>query len=179
MQPNQQKSGAGAANAAALAARLILGGCFLYMGVSKALAPGNFLNQIHEYHVISSPFLLNCIGATLPWFEIYCGLLLITGIAVRGTALAVVAMLIPFTLLVLRRGLQIAAEQNLAFCAVKFDCGCGNGVIPVCHKLPENCALIALALWLTLRPVGIFCLRFALFKQRDFASAAPTTNNTA
>ena len=167
-QPTQTKPGNGGGDIAALLARLILGGCFFYMGLSKAVLhdPAGFLSLVHEYDMVSNPFLLNCIGSALPWFEIFCGLLLLTGVAVRGTSLVVLAMLIPFTLLVLRRGLAIAAAQHSAFCAVKFDCGCGFGVVPVCHKLPENCALMILALWLTLRNTGGFCLWFALFKRQ-------------
>jgi putative oxidoreductase len=177
MEAGQRTSKAGAADGAALIARLILAASFLYMGFAKARDPGAFAKVLNEYHTGLSPFVLNSIAASLPWFEVFCGLLLIAGIAVRGTALAVLAMLIPFTSLVLRRGLMEAAQQNIAFCAVKFDCGCGNGVVPVCHKLPENCALIALALWLMLRSSGRFCLWFALFKKRNPGSpAAPQTS---
>ncbi len=179
MQPNHRESKSAAPDTAALIARLILGGCFVYMGLNKAVLhdPSGFLEALNNYKIISSPFLLNCIGSALPWFEIYCGLLLIAGVAVRGTALAVLAMLIPFTLLVLRRALAIAAEQHLGFCAVKFDCGCGSGVVPICHKLPENCGLILLALWLTTKPTGRFCLRFALFKPDTSPSATLSTDN--
>jgi hypothetical protein len=31
---------------------------------------------------------------------------------------------------------------------VKFDCGCGAGEVLACHKLVENCLLMALSAWL-------------------------------
>jgi uncharacterized membrane protein YphA (DoxX/SURF4 family) len=95
--------------------------------------------------MVASPLGLNAIAAGLPWFEVFCGLLLVAGVAVRGTALMALAMLIPFTLIVLRRALAIAAAQGLPFCAVKFDCGCGTGEVVICHKLAENGLLVLLA----------------------------------
>src|SRR5512133_2808438 len=85
--------------------RWLLGGLFIYMGVSKALHPVDFLKLVHEYDLVATPFLLNAIAAALPWFEVFCGLLLVAGIAVRGSALMLAAMLVPFSLLVLKRAL--------------------------------------------------------------------------
>jgi uncharacterized membrane protein YphA (DoxX/SURF4 family) len=157
---------------AAVVARLILGVCFVYMGIAKALDPAGFLKQVHAYGVISSPFLLNSIAATLPWFEVWCGLLLVCGVAVRGASLLLLGMLVPFTALVTRRALEIASAKQLAFCAVKFDCGCGNGEVLICHKLLENSALILLALWLTARASGKLCARFRLFRPREDAPSS-------
>ena len=72
------------------------------------------------------------------------------------------AMLIPFTLIVLRRALVIAAAQAIPFCAVKFDCGCGSGEVLICHKLVENCLLIFTSAWLTAGRGRQLCLRFNL-----------------
>jgi uncharacterized membrane protein YphA (DoxX/SURF4 family) len=150
----------------ALLARWFLGALFIYMGLTKAVVhdPFDFLKLVRQYQMVTNPYLLNCIAAALPWFEVFCGLLLLAGVAVRGSALLLVAMLLPFTLLILKRGLAIAGAQHLAFCAVKFDCGCGNGEVFVCHKLTENCLLILLACWLTVRPTGRLCARFSLLK---------------
>jgi len=48
-----------------------------------------------------------------PWFEVFCGLLLLTGVAVRGTALTLLLMLVPFTLLVFRRALLLQVAQAI------------------------------------------------------------------
>ena len=158
---------------AALIARVILGGCFVYMGIAKALDPVGFLKQVHAYGVLSNPYLLNGVAAALPWFEVWCGGLLLCGVAVRGVSLVALAMLLPFTALVARRALTIASTKDIAFCAVKFDCGCGNGEVLICHKLLENGALILLALWLAVRASGILCARFQLFAKR---AGAPTAS---
>src|SRR5947209_11085636 len=112
------------------------------MGLAKAFHPVDFLKLVHEYDVFTSPALLNSIAAALPWFEVFCGLLLLTGVAVRGTALMLLLMLVPFTIVVLRRALALAASQGLPLCAVQFDCGCGMGEVVACHKLMENGLLI-------------------------------------
>lgn len=127
--------------------RWIIGALFVYMGLNKALHPEQFLKLVRQYDLVTNPYLLTATAAALPWFEVFCGLLLIAGIAVRGAALMLVAMLVPFTLIVLRRALAIAGAQGLAFCAVKFDCGCGNGEVFICSKLVENCLMILLCCW--------------------------------
>ena len=142
--------------------RWVLAGVFIYMGVTKALRPEEFLKLVHQYQLVSQPFLLNSIAAALPWFEVFCGLLLLFGIAVRGAALMLVLMLIPFSLIVLQRALVIAATQGLPFCAVKFDCGCGNGEVFICHKLLENGLLLLLAAWVLVAPSQRFCAQFSL-----------------
>ena len=156
---------------ASLLARWLLGGLFIYMGFSKALEPEAFLKLVRQYGIVSSPFLLNSIAATLPWFEVFCGLLLCAGIAVRGTALVLVGLLVPFTIAVWRRALAISTAKALAFCAVKFDCGCGTGEVLICHKLVENSFLILLALWLVFSRHEFLCTRFALFGQKRQATS--------
>jgi hypothetical protein len=78
----------------------------------------------------------------LPWFEVVCGLLLLGGIGVRGSALMLLVMLVPFSLIVLQRALAIQTAQAIPFCAIRFDCGCGAGEVIVCHKLLENAFFI-------------------------------------
>src|SRR5438876_8610515 len=129
-------------------ARWVVGGFFIYTGFNKALHPVEFLKIIRQYEMVSSPFLLNSIASALPWFEIFCGLLMLAGVAVRGTVLMLLGVLIPFTLAVLKRALAIQSVQALAFCAIKFDCGCGTGEEYICHKLVQNCGLVLLCAWL-------------------------------
>jgi uncharacterized membrane protein YphA (DoxX/SURF4 family) len=131
---------------AALLARWVLGALFIYMGMTKALHPVDFLKLIHQYDLVQNHLVLNAIAATLPWFEVFCGLVLLAGVAVRGSALLLIAMLVPFTWIVFQRALAIQAAQHISFCAVKFDCGCGGGEVFICQKLPENLLLLALAI---------------------------------
>jgi len=158
----------------AVLARWFLGVVFLYMGVNKALDPVEFLKLVRQYDIVSSPLLLNAIAAALPWFEVFCGLLLIAGVAARGAVLMLLAMLIPFTVVVLRRALAMAATEGLQFCAVKFDCGCGTGEVVICHKLIENCALILVAAWLLSGRGRQLSLRYSLFEDTANRAAVPS-----
>lgn len=147
-----------------LLARLVLGGLYIYMGLIKALAPVAFLKILREYNITSDPFILNAIAITLPWFEIFCGVLLVLGIALRATALLSLLMLVPFTLLVLDRALALHAAGNIPFCGIRFDCGCGAGEVLICAKLAENAVLSLLSAWLVFDPrPSRGCLRPDLF----------------
>ena len=147
---------------AGVLARWTLGGINVWMGLSKALDPVGFLKLVHAYGLTDAPLLLNLIAAALPWFEVFCGLLLVLGVAVRGTALVSAAMLVSFTALVLRRALALHAGGDLPFCAIKFDCGCGMGEVFICRKLAENAALMILSLGLVFVRHKAFCLGFRI-----------------
>ena len=134
-----------------LIARWLLAGVFLYMGLNKALHPVEFLKLVRQYDFLPQPLGLNFVAAALPWFEIFCGLLLLAGIAVRGTAVMLLTMLIPFTVLVFLRAQAMQHSSGLPFCAIKFDCGCGSGEVYICRKLSENALLILLSFLLIFR----------------------------
>ena len=157
----------------ALLARWLLGAVFIYMGLNKALQVVDFLKLVRQYDIVSNPALLNSIAATLPWFEIFCGLLLLTGVAVRGAALMLLVMLVPFSLIVLKHGLALAAAKAVPFCAVKFDCGCGTGEVITCHKLAENCSLIFLSAWLLGGRGRQLCARFSLIRSEPARIETP------
>src|SRR5438270_9477197 len=108
-----------AASIAVLLGRLILGGVFIYMGLNKVLHPVEFLKLIKQYEIVSGPPWLNLIAAMLPWFEIFCGLLLVLGIAVRGASLNLLLMLIPFTIMIALRALEISKTGGTAFTNIK------------------------------------------------------------
>ena len=94
-----------------------------------------------------------------------CGLLLLAGIAVRGSALLLLGMLVPFTLVVLKRALAIHAAKAIPFCAISFDCGCGGGAVVICHKLLENGFLMLLSLLLLTVRANRSSLRCDLLKR--------------
>jgi uncharacterized membrane protein YphA (DoxX/SURF4 family) len=147
---------------ATVAARWLLGALFVYTGLEKVLDPASFLKLVRQYDMVQTPFLLNSIAATLPWFEVFCGALLLAGIAVRGTALTLAGVLIPFTAVVWHRALVLQSARGIPFCAVKFDCGCGMGEEFICHKLLENAGLILLAFWLLAGRGRMLALRYSL-----------------
>jgi uncharacterized membrane protein YphA (DoxX/SURF4 family) len=145
--------------ATCLLVRWLLGALFIYMGLNKTLHPVEFLKLVRQYDLTDNSLLLNLVAGGLPWFEVWCGLLLVAGVAVRGVALLLVAMLVPFSLVVLRRALHLHETGGLPFCMIKFDCGCGTGEVLICRKLAENAMLVLLSLGLIVRrhhPLGLF-----------------------
>jgi uncharacterized membrane protein YphA (DoxX/SURF4 family) len=143
----------------AVAVRWVLAAVFIYMGATKALHPEEFLKLVRQYGMVDHPLLLNLAAAILPWFEVFCGSLLLAGVAVRGTAVLLVGMLVPFTGAILLRALAIQAAGGSPFCAIAFDCGCGGGEVFVCRKLAENAGLTVLAGWLVYCPRLRWCVR--------------------
>ena len=135
---------------------------FCYMGLSKALDPVAFLKLVRQYEVFSSYSWLNLVAATVPWFEMFCGALLILGIAVRGAAVLLAGMLVSFTALVWWRALGLQAIEHQPFCSIRFDCGCGAGPVLICRKLAENVLLTALATSLLFVRRHRLCLRARL-----------------
>jgi uncharacterized membrane protein YphA (DoxX/SURF4 family) len=150
----------------ALGGRWLLGALFIYTGWQKVADPVAFLKLVRQYDLFQSSLMLNTIAATLPWFEIFCGVLLLAGIAVRGTAAVLLGILFPFTGAVWHRALVLQAEQGIPFCAVKFDCGCGTGEVFICGKLLENFGLILLGLWLLFGRGRKWAWRYTLLASR-------------
>jgi uncharacterized membrane protein YphA (DoxX/SURF4 family) len=172
MNADQTSRGRLAMDASAVAGRWLLGAVFIYMGWNKTLHPEDFLKLLRQYDLTQSSLLLNSMAAALPWFEVFCGILLLAGIAVRGTAVTLLGMLVPFTGVVLHRALLLQAAQHIPFCAVKFDCGCGAGEEFICRKLLENSLLILVCLWLLAGRGRQLSLRFSLLK----AGSEPPTS---
>jgi uncharacterized membrane protein YphA (DoxX/SURF4 family) len=162
MNANLSSRSRAAADIFAVLARWLLGAAFLYLGLNKALHPVEFLKLLRQYDLGQGSLLLNWLAATLPWFEAFCGLLLMAGVAVRGAALMLILMLVPFTIVVFRRALAIQSALAIPFCAVKFDCGCGGGEVFICRKLLENLLFILLSVWLLAGHGRKLCLRHAL-----------------
>jgi hypothetical protein len=125
----------------------------------------DFLKILREYDFVTSHVMLNLIAAALPWFEVVCGLLLLGGVAVRGSALLLIGMLVPFSLAVLDRAMAIHAANPIPFCAIRFDCGCGAGEVIVCHKLLKT-PLAFLAILLLIGRSHRWCLLCNLVKPK-------------
>ena len=66
-------------------ARWLLGGLFIYLGVSKILHPAEFLTFVRQQMRVTNPSLAGLIAGLGPWLEVLYGLWLISGIA-RDTA---------------------------------------------------------------------------------------------
>ena len=102
----------------AVAARLVVGGLFVFSGMSKAVLPhAEVMAMVEQYKVVPD-LLISPIAAGLPWVELASGTALFIGFLTTSAAWLVMAQLIAFSclmILVLVAGIPIE------------DCGCfGN-----------------------------------------------------
>lgn len=140
-------------------ARLVAGGMFIHLGLLKLDDQVSFLKLIRQYEMVDTPWMLNAMAAWLPWLEIWLGALLVLGLAVRGTSVLMLAMLVVFTTAVFGRGTALAEADGVSLCSVAFDCGCGSGVVNVCRKLGENVGLAVMLLIALLSRTRAWCLQ--------------------
>ncbi len=160
--------GPGPSPAASLFAVLVrwgLGLTFITMGMAKVGDTVAFLKLLREYDLVAADqsLLLNSLAIVLPWLEIWLGLLMVAGVAVRGSALTLLVLLVVFTGAIALRAQTIMDSEGLTLCAIAFDCGCGSGVVNVCNKMAQNTGLIALAAWASWSGNTSLCLRHALW----------------
>ena len=95
------------------AVRIVLGGIFSYAAVLKIADPVSFAGSVAAYHIL--PYFASYLtAAVLPFLELFCGILLVTGYRVKGGAMIITALNLVFMLALvsaIARGLDI-------------DCGC-------------------------------------------------------
>ena len=94
-----------------LLSRLVLGGMFIWLGASKISDPISFLKLIREYGLVPPDMsvVLNGMAVALPWLEIWCGVLLLLGVAIRGAGASTLLLLCIFSFAILLRALDIYA----------------------------------------------------------------------
>jgi len=96
-----------------IAARLFIGGLFIYAGVPKIINPQGFAQAIYSYQILPD-FIIHPAAVILPWVETVTGGFLVAGIWVSGAALLANLMLYVFT----------AALMITLFRGIDIDCGC-------------------------------------------------------
>ncbi len=100
-----------------LVSRLALSGVLIYAGAAKLLEPAESRAAIVAYRLYLPETLLKFATTALPAFEVIVGLLLLLGIFVRFSALATIALMLVFIVMIAQvwyRGFSI-------------DCGCFGG----------------------------------------------------
>lgn len=95
------------------AARLILGGVFIFASLDKIVHPLDFAKSISNYQILPD-HLINLAALILPWLELILGALLVFGVWLPGAIVLTDLLLVVFfaaLLFNLARGLNV-------------DCGC-------------------------------------------------------
>jgi len=127
-----------------LAARLVVGGVWVYAGAIKLPDPAQSVAAVRAYQVLPAD-LVAPVGQLLPVLEVVIGALLILGLLTRGAAVASAVLLAVF----------IAGIISVWVRGIEIDCGCfgGGGYDPdATSKYPweiaRDAALLAASLFL-------------------------------
>jgi len=96
-----------------LLSRMILGIVFIVASIDKIAVPDAFAESILAYRIIPYP-LVNLAALLIPWIELICGVLLVSGVRVRPSALLASGLLAVF----------IIAIVSALLRELKIDCGC-------------------------------------------------------
>jgi len=121
---------------------------FIYAGVVKIINPSAFAAAIDNYRMLPY-FLVALTAAVLPWIELICGLLLISGKWIRGSSLILIFLNLVFLFAIgsaLARGLDIS-------------CGCfsetGEGAKIGITRLGEDFILLIATAFIYMKNVFI------------------------
>ena len=120
--------------------RLVLAAIFIYAAIQKIGKPLAFSDEIRMYGVVDYGPLLYLTAIILPWLELVCGLCLLTGIYLYGSALILAVLNAIFIMAVTKRTAEIM-HAGTPLLQVYFDCGCGFGATYAWKKFFENGAL--------------------------------------
>ena len=142
-----------------LVARLVTGGVWLVAGALKVLHPDESVRAVRAYDLLPET-IVPAVGQLLPVLEVVIGLCLVLGILTRGAGGVSALLFVAFII-----GIASAWARGLSI-----DCGCfgGGGYIPdAAEKYPAEIArdvgLLALSLWLVIRPMSRLALDTVLF----------------
>lgn len=136
--------------------RGLLGLLLLWAAVSKLANPTEFLGSIYGYELPLPRGWLQVTAVVLPWVELLCGLMLVTGFGAVTALLLAVAMMVVFVLATGQawlRGLDIACgcfDLKIFGLAENWP-GLVKFLESVAFAFFRNLALTALAGWLLWR----------------------------
>ncbi len=132
-------------NMISICARMILGILFIYASWQKIADPGGFAQVIFNYQILPAE-LIHPAAIFLPWLELVCGLCMISGFLVRGSALILTLLLMIFISALfysLLRGLDVS-------------CGCfglhSDQAAQEGLDIARDTILMGMALWVLWRP---------------------------
>ena len=115
-----------------LVLRIVIASVFIFAGSTKISQPGEFAYAIQSYQIIPSN-LTNLLAVILPWLEIFCGLALILGFYVRGSAVILSGLTLVF----------IISISRVLISGLEINCGCYGDNSPLSsRKLVEDILIL-------------------------------------
>jgi uncharacterized membrane protein YphA (DoxX/SURF4 family) len=128
--------------------RLFLGLLFIYASIPKIADPAYFATAIQNYQMVPDS-LINMFAIILPWMELICGLLLLSGYWIRAAA-----VLVGFLNLVFIIALTSAVLRGL-----DIDCGCYGGESSAnWSRIIEDLFLLLFSVYIILFPESKWAL---------------------
>jgi uncharacterized membrane protein YphA (DoxX/SURF4 family) len=120
---------------------VLVGGTFIYAGVTKIGDPMHFARDIQNFRLVGWPIAIRT-AFYLPWLEIVTGIALIAGFLRHGALAILTGLTVVFI------GATISAQAR----GINLDCGCfgsaSKGMSFTTHMLIDFALLAALvALW--------------------------------
>ena len=140
-------------------ARLVVGGVWLVAGALKVATPGESINAVQAYRILSSSA-AEWVGVSMPAIELVVGLALVAGVFVRGAAVLSAVLLLAY----------IGAIASVWARGMNISCGCfgGSGTVsdPASTypwEIARDAALLLgslLLVWLRRTPLALDSLLF-------------------
>jgi uncharacterized membrane protein YphA (DoxX/SURF4 family) len=125
--------------------RLVVAAVLIFAAVQKIWMPLEFARLIREYHLLPDQ-VLNLVAVVLPWLELICGMCFLSGLWLMGTAVLFSSLNIIFVIAIAYRAWLIMSSTGVGFLDLRFDCGCGFGVVYIPTKILENLLLVGVCL---------------------------------
>ena len=120
----------------------MVGFIFIYASLDKIAAPAYFAGTIQNYQLLPDA-LINLVAIILPWLELICGVLLLTGIWHRSAALIVSFLMIAF----------IIAITSVIIRGLDIECGCfGSDTSANRTRIVEDIFFLTFSLQITFYP---------------------------
>lgn len=142
-----------------LAARLILGGVFIFASIDKIIHPAAFAEAVYNYQILPDT-LITLTAMILPWLELILGIFLVLGLWLPGAVLLNNLLLVTFfgaLVFNLSRGLDI-------------HCGCFS----TSQQSPSLCMCLYVIRDGIFFLLGLYLLsHIILRKRRAFAATKP------
>lgn len=120
----------------------MVGLVFIYASIDKIADPAYFAGTIQNYQIIPVS-IINIVAIILPWLELLCGVLLLTGVWHRPASLIITFLMIVF----------IIAISSAIFRGLDIECGCyGSGISADWTRIVEDFFLLAFSLQILFYP---------------------------
>jgi len=128
--------------------RVVVGLVFVYASIDKIANPAYFAGTIQNYQILPDS-LINLAAIILPWLELICGILLLSGLWHQSAAIIISTLTIIF----------ILAIGSVIFRGLDIECGCfGSGSAANWGRIVEDIFLLAFSLQIVIYPTTKFSL---------------------